>query len=55
MQAVRDAAQALQAEPEAQVAATIAADIAYCLELIESRVTELPELLGAKQSDGWTV
>lgn len=52
---VQDATHILHGEPEETTASRIAADLGDRLELVESRVAELPELLGAKQAEGWTV
>jgi hypothetical protein len=52
---VHKAAAVLKNEPEAHVASKLVAELDDRLELIESRVSELPELLGARQSDRWTV
>ena len=52
---VQNAASALQDEPEANVASKIATELDERLDLVESRVAELPEFLGAKQAEGWSM
>ena len=52
---VRDAAAALRNEPEGDVAAQIAAELDDRVELIASRVAELPSLLASPGTQGWQI
>jgi hypothetical protein len=54
-QAVRDAAAALRHEPEGDLAARIAVELDERLELIASRVAELPSHLASLGTRGWQI
>ncbi len=55
IRAIQNAALCLERDPESEQAARIAADIDDRIELIDSRVSELPDLLFSSQSVGWSV
>lgn len=52
---VQQAALALQGEPEGDMAFRIASELDDRLELVESRVSELPERFGDERAEEWTV